>query len=78
MGRTLANLRPLAVVAAAAALLAALGACSEPQPVPDLNTYGAIQPICVLGCNLHLTLTEGDAAGNVTSSVTSSDVMGKQ
>lgn len=64
-------------IASSAALLAALGACSEPQPVPDMNTYGAIQPICVLGCNLHLTLTEGDAAGNVTSSVTSTDQIGK-
>lgn len=64
-------------VALSAALLAALGACSPPPEQPDLNTYGAIQPICVLGCNLHLTLTEGDAAGAVTSSVTSTDQIGK-
>lgn len=78
MGRAVARLRSLADLAPAAALFAALTACSPPPEQPDLNTYGAIQPICILGCNLHMTLTEGDAAGAVTSSVTSSDVIGKQ
>lgn len=68
------------LVAPPAVLFAALmlAGCSPPPEQPDLNTYGAVQPICLIGCNLHLTLTEGDAAGTVTSSVTSSETLGRQ
>jgi hypothetical protein len=55
-----------------AAVLAAtlLAACSPPPEQPDLNTYGAIQPLCVLGCRQTLTLTEGDGAvGTLTTEV---------
>lgn len=54
--------------------LMTLGACSSPPEQPDLNTYGAIQPLCILWCQIRTNLTEGDGAtGTITSSVTTTD-----
>lgn len=48
-----------------------LEGCSVPPEQPDLNTYGAIQPLCVLGCRITFTLSEGDGAqGAITSTIT--------
>lgn len=56
------------------ALLAFLAGCSMPPDQPDLNTYGAVQPLCLLGCRITFTLTEGDAAVSpVGSTVTETD-----
>ena len=56
------------------ALLFLLSACSPPPEQPDLNTYGAIQPLCLFGCQIRTNLTEGDGAtGTITSSVTTTD-----
>jgi hypothetical protein len=55
-------------------LLCTTAACSPPPEQPDLNTYGAIQPVCLFWCEIRQTLTEGDGAmGSVTSNVTTTD-----
>lgn len=56
------------------AFMVFLAGCSAPPEQPDLNTYGAVQPLCLLGCRITFTLTEGDAAAaSVGSSVTETE-----
>lgn len=52
-------------------VIVAVSACSPPPEQPDLNTYGAANPVCLVGCWITFTLSEGDgAAGNLTTTVT--------
>jgi hypothetical protein len=58
----------------AIALVLTLSACSPPPEQPDLNTYGAIQPLCVLWCRQTLTLTEGDGGtGTLNTTVSQTE-----
>lgn len=41
-------------------ILLALSACTKPPEQPDLNTYGMLQPVCILLCRQSQTLTEAD------------------
>jgi hypothetical protein len=53
--------------------LLALAACSPPPEQPDLNTYGALQPLCVFWCRQTLTVTEGDGSSGETITTTISE-----
>lgn len=65
--------RRAAMVAGA---LSFLGACEAPEQ-PDLNTYGAVLPVCVLACFQTFTLTEADGAtGSLSSNVSTSQTGG--
>jgi hypothetical protein len=48
-----------------------LSACETPEQ-PDLNTYGAVQPVCLFWCDIIFTLTEGEAGTSGLSSTVSS------
>lgn len=53
--------------------VASVSACTTPEQ-PDLNTYGAVQPVCLIACFLTFTLSEGDGSqGGLTTSVTTSN-----
>lgn len=47
-------------------VLLLLAGCSPPPEQPDLNTYGAVQPLCLALCRIIFTLTEGDGDGPTT------------
>ena len=51
-------------------VLLLLAGCSPPPEQPDLNTYGALQPLCLFGCRQTFTLTEGDGDDPTTLSPT--------
>lgn len=57
-------------------VVASVSACTTPEQ-PDLNTYGAVLPVCVLACFQTFTLTEGDGAtGSLSSNVSTSHTGG--
>lgn len=72
MKRQRASLARKAIAARAVLVLIFLGVlegCTTPEQ-PDLNTYGAILPLCLLGCHIGFTLSEGDGAtGSLSTSV---------
>lgn len=48
-----------------------LSGCTVPPDQPDLNTYGAMQPLCVVWCHQVLTVSEGDGATAALSTTVS-------
>lgn len=65
----------LRVTVLLAGLFHGAASCTTPEQ-PDLNTYGAIQPVCLFACFLTHTLTEGDGSSGSYSSTVSTATTG--
>lgn len=73
-GPTTGAARAAALALMCLGVIASVSGCSVPPEQPDLNTYGAVQPLCILGCRITFTLSEGDGAtGSLTSSVSETE-----
>ena len=56
------------------ALLLLLSACSTPPEQPDLNTYGAIQPLCLFWCQIRTVLTDGGGSqGDLSTTINTTE-----